>query len=261
MKKLSIVLFALVSAALFNGCSKPGPTGPAGSTGPAGPSLSGSISGHVVLYDQYGAELAESKAGARVILYNSSNAVIDSVNSDATGLYTINNINTGTYTLVFRDTNFGQEIHQNFQFIGGGTLNVDGRMSRIPNFNITSIAADSINHATQNVVISCNIAADLHQRTLLVFVGNSASVSSNTANYMVVAVAGVGPNKTNVVINIPLDNLYGAGFASASTAYFAVYGAAVGYNSTSSYEDYTTTRTIYNAITPTSYAPFSLVLP
>src|SRR5690348_8523146 len=102
MKKLQVLILALSSAVLFNGCTKTGPTGPAGangSTGPAGPILTGTITGHVILYDQYGSILAASKAGARVVLYNSSNTVVDSLNADAAGLYTISNVSTGIYTL------------------------------------------------------------------------------------------------------------------------------------------------------------------
>ncbi len=261
MKKLQIFLLALVSAALFNACTKTGPTGPAGSTGPAGPVLTGTVSGHVILYDIYGGILGESKAGAKALLYNSSNVVVDSVNCDSTGSYTINSVSTGIYTLAFKDTNFGQELHEDLEFTGGGTLNVDGKMSRVPNFNITGINADSINHTTQMAVINCAVTSSVRLRTIVIFIGNSASVSSNPANYLISVSANIAINKSNVVVNIPLGTLYSAGFNSGSSAYFAIYGAAVNYSSTSSYEDYNTTRNIYNAITPTSYAPFSLVLP
>jgi hypothetical protein len=262
MKKLHSLLILSSGILLFGACTKTGPTGPAGSAGSAGPVLTGSITGHVILYDQYGSIMAASKAGARVVLYNSSNAVVDSLNSDATGLYTINNVSTGIYTLAFRDTNFGQELHENLEFTGGGTLNVDGKMSRIPTFNITTMNVDSINHTTQNCVINCSIVSDTRQRTLLVFIGNSASANSNPANFLFTFAQNVGAGKTTVVFNIPLGALYSAGFSSGSTTYFAIYGAASNYNNSSSYEDFNTTRNFYNAITPASYSPLpSLVLP
>ena len=252
----------ITTTLLFNGCTKTGPQGPQGTQGNAGPSLTGSITGHFILYDQYGSVQSVSKAGASVVLYNANNQVLDSINPDTAGLYTINNVSTGIYTLAFSDTNYGQELHQDLEFTGGGTLNVDGKMSVIPNFNITGITADSVNHTAQVIIISCTVTSDTRQRTLLTFVGTTASVSSNPANYLVAVPQNIKANQTTVTIVIPLGTLYSAGFSSGSTAYFAIYGAAGNYNNSSSYEDYVTTRTIYNAITATGYSPLpSLVLP
>jgi hypothetical protein len=265
MKKLQVLFLIFSGALIFNACTKTGPTGPAGangSQGNPGPVLTGTITGHVILLDQYGSILGESKAGSRIILYNSAMAVVDSLNADSAGVYTISNVSTGIYTLAFRDTNFGQELHENLEFTGGGTLNVDGRMSRVPNFNITIVNADSVNHATQNVVINCSVTANTRQRTFLIFVGNTAVTSSNPANYLFTFNQNLAANKIVITFNIPLGALYSAGLTSGSTAYFAIYGAASAYNSSSSYEDFNTTRNIYNAITTTSYSPLpSVVLP
>jgi hypothetical protein len=262
MKKNLLVTTTLMAATaiLINSCSKPtnGATGP---QGPAGPSLSGVLSGHVDLYDQYGSQILNSKT-ARVILYNSSNVRIDSMNADSTGKYSFSNITTGIYTLAYRDSAYGQQLHQNFQFLGGGNLNVDGKISKLPNFNITGITIDSINHATSNVVLSCSIATDTKTRTLLIFASGSSSVSANPSNYLAVIAQNVKANGTTVTINFPLANLYNAGLNSGATVYFAIYGATANYNTASFYEDYNTGRNIYTALTSTSYSPVpTAVLP
>ena len=259
MKK--VYLFVLAGVLLATACTKTGPQGPAGATGSAGPVLTGTISGHVILYDTYGSVIGASKAGARVVLYNSNNTVVDSLNADSTGFYSIPNVSTGIYMLAFRDTNFGQELHQNLEFTGGGTLNVDGKMSRIPTFNITSVNADSVNHTLQTVVINCSITSYPRQRTLLVFIGATGYTSSLPSTYLMTVAQNVAAGKSAVTINIPLGALYSAGFNSGATAWFAIYGAASNYNGSSSYEDYNTTRNIYNAITTVPYSPFNLILP
>ena len=261
MKKNFKVLIAIIAVVSFSACSKTGPAGPTGSQGPAGPSYTGTLSGHVDLYDQYGSQILNSKS-TRVILYNSNNMQIDSMNADSTGKYAFNSIRTGIYTLAFRDSGYGQELHQDFQFLGGGVLNIDGKISKIPNFNITSITSDSINHTTGNVVLSCSINTDSKTRALLIFAAGNSLVSSSPVNYLTFISQNVKANVTSVVINFPLNNLYNAGLNSGSTVYFAIYGAASNYSSSSTYEDLNTGRTIINAVSPAMYSPVpSAVLP
>jgi hypothetical protein len=242
-----------MAATILNSCSKPN-DGSQGPQGPSGPAYTGTLSGHVDLYDQYGSQILNSKS-ARVVLYNSSNVVIDSVNADSTGAYSFSKISTGIYTLAFRDTGYGQQLHQNFQFLGGGDLNVDGKISRIPNFNITGVTIDSINHTTGNVILTCSVNADTKTRTLLIFASGSSSVSSDPANYLAVISQTIKANATSVVIQFPLNTLYNVGLTSGSTAYFAIYGATANYSSASNYEDYTTGRTIYTALTASAFSP------
>jgi hypothetical protein len=270
MKKTSLLpaIMLFTGAIYLSSCSKPaaGPTGPTGPQGPAGPSMTGSISGHIDLYDEYGSQILNSKT-ARAVLYSSNypshGSALDSVYADSSGAYTFSNISTGFYTIAYKDSNtYGVQLHQNVQFIGGGTLNLDGKISQIPNFNVTTINADSVNHATMNVVMNCSVVSDIKARTLLIFASNNPVTSSNPANYLVVASQAVKANATNVVINIPLNNLYNAGMLSGSTVYFAIYGAATNFATASSYEDFNTGRNIFTAITATPFSPLpTAVLP
>ena len=118
MKKSHIFssLLIISGTLLLNSCSKTGDTGP---QGPAGPAYTGSITGHIDLDNEYG-DLQPTAAckSVRVILYNASNKVVDSVNADSTGKYIINNVVTGVYTMAFRDTGYGQELHEDFQLLG-----------------------------------------------------------------------------------------------------------------------------------------------
>src|SRR5579872_4234366 len=86
---LGVILF-LVS------CAKEGPTGP---TGPSGPSFTGTISGHVRLYDKYGSEILTGLNTVSITL--SGSGVITgatTIYTDANGAYTYtNSVTTGNY--------------------------------------------------------------------------------------------------------------------------------------------------------------------
>ncbi len=258
---------AIISAAVvFNACTKTGPQGPSGSQGPAGPSYSGSLTGHIFLSNQYGvlADTGIAYTGIRAILYNANtNAVLDSINVKSSGIYTFN-VTTGMYTIAFRDTNYGQELYQGFQFIGPGNLELPNKeLAHIPNFNIIKVVSDSINHVKAWVTFTDTITPDTKPRNLAIFYGANASVSSAPANYLGVSTYTIAANANKFVVTIPLENIYNAGIGSGNTAYFAVYGASYNYTAASTYQDYSTGRNIYNALTVTAVTtyPTSIVMP
>jgi hypothetical protein len=266
---LTSVLVLFSGAVLFNSCSKTGPTGPAGangSTGPAGPSYSGTLTGHVFLTNQYGdlADTGIAYSSVRAILYNANTmAVIDSINVKSSGTYSFN-VTTGIYTLALRDTNYGQELYEGFQFIGPGNLEAPNKeLAHLPNFNIVKVDLDSVNHAQSTVVMVDTIATSTMARNIAIFMGGSPSVSSAPGMYSSVYTYTLAANTNKFVVKIPLANIYGGGLQSGSTVYFAIYGAAYDYTTASEYVDYTTGRTIYNALsaTPVTSVPSPIVLP
>lgn len=254
--KALILVFAI---AIFNSCSKDGATGATGPQGPAGPSYTGSISGHVFLYNQYGDQQPlTSSQKVRVLLYNSSNTtgtgtvgLVDSVNADAQGVYTISNIATGLYTLAFRDSGYGQDEHENFQFLGSTQpLEVDAKLSQTPNFTFT-IGGDSVHNRANDTLVyiygTLPIAAS--QTTYLaVFIGGSANVSSTPGTYSSVSSFTIGAGATTFNSSIAVNSFYLAGLTPGQPAYIAVYAASTYYASTSEYENYSSGQTTYNAL-------------
>jgi len=269
MKKVKALLSLLAFAGIvytISSCSKTGATGATGSAGAQGvpgapgPVLTGTINGYVLLNDEYGNPVTSGLSSAWVLLFNSAdNSKVDSVNADSTGKFTMSNIKTGNYTMIAMSIGYGSAYHQNLEF-NGGTLTVDNKLSAIPNFNVTN-ASDSIRHKTNQVYIYGNIPLDSRQRTLLIFVGNTASTSASPSTYVFAATQAVPADSSRYTITIPLGTIYGNGFASGNTAYFAIYGAANNYTN-GDYTDFASGRLVYTPITPTPYIPLpSIVLP
>jgi len=218
--------------------------------------LSGNIYGYVDLYDQYGSKILTSIS--RTTVTENGNTVT----TDSTGKYTFTNLSAGQYSFSFSRTGFGSINSNALQFVGGGNLDHDVKLSAIPNFT------DSILNITDtlgNVVLTGTLTGtDTRRRTVAVFVGSTVATSSNPANYLI-TYNSLTNNTVNTInsfsIKIPVADLTDAGFSSGSTVYFAVYGAAASFASTSTYEDLSNTgRSYFTALSPTAVTQ-SFVLP
>jgi hypothetical protein len=262
------ILFGVGIMVLVNSCSKQGPagatgaqgaTGATGAQGPSGPVLTGTITGYVILHDEYGDNVQTGLNSVFVHLYNAaSNAEVDSVYANSSGQYTIPNVQTGIYSMITTYSGYGEAVHQNEEF-NGGTLTVDNRLSQIPLFNVTT-AMDSIRKKNNTVYIFGTITANTRFRTFIVFAGMTNSASSSPSTYSFITVGNVPADSTNYTVTIPVPTFYGHGFMSGTQAYFAVYGAATNYTD-GDYTDFASGNLVYTAISPTAVNPPALVLP
>jgi hypothetical protein len=267
MKKITFCVSFILSIIIvvFSSCTKTGPEGPTGAQGSSGAS-SGTITGHVFLTNQYGVttDTGFALTGVRAILYNANNnTVLDSINVKSSGIFSFN-VSTGIYTVVYRDTNYGQEEDQGFQYVGPGNLEIANKeLAHIPNFNIIKVDLDSINHAQSNVIMTDTIAPDTKPRNIAIFFGSTPTASSAPGNYLGVYTYTIAANTNKFTVKIPMVNIYNAGIPSGATAYFAIYGAAYDYTTASEYQDYATGRTIYNALSATAITslPTTIVMP
>ena len=255
MKKFypKLCLFAIALIALsLSSCKKEGLIGPQGSqgvpgvTGSTGPNLSGNITGFVWLYDQYGTRIFTNLNKVSVSIDNTT----ISVKTDSTGKYTFNSLTTGIYTITSSDSLYGMEKAPQQQFVGGGNINKDFKLSQIPIFTLaTCVAIDTVPGGVNYVKVRGTVTAtDTKSREFVAFVSSSTSVSSAPANYLLIYNATIKANATGFSVSIPATDLYGAGFTSGSSVYFAVYPAAANFNTSSFWEDYTTGRNYYTAI-------------
>src|ERR1035437_6035617 len=118
MQKQNILfILCLGGILLLASCAKEGPTGP---TGPVGPSLSGSISGHVKLYDMYGSSVLTGLSSVHLYLNTSTVAQ----NPDANGYYLFNPpgataLVTGNYSIYATDSAYGSTSKNNIQLVAG----------------------------------------------------------------------------------------------------------------------------------------------
>jgi hypothetical protein len=244
-------LFLFLAIAIFVvSCTKE-ETATTGPAGPAGPSLSGSLKGHIFCYDQYGVPVLVnlSKIGMKDSLNGTNNVV----HPDSTGAYTFSTLTTGNYSFTISANSYGMTEVENLQFVGGGTLIHDVKISQIPSFNVLT-CYDSIAPASDtNVYIKGTVPPDIQVRTIAIFVGSNSSVSSSPSTYLDYFSASTKATGTTFSIAIPKTTFNNLGIAAGSTAYIAAYGAAVNYTSASEYEDITTGRTIFNALSSTPY--------
>jgi len=123
MKNILLLLSLLVI--LFSCTKETGVTGPAGPDGPAGPAGNGpandtgSIAGHVSLYNEF--SYKEASAGG-VIITLTSGDFKKTDTTDATGTYQFSGIKTGTYNLTFQKSAYGTMKVVSLSHFGGGML-------------------------------------------------------------------------------------------------------------------------------------------
>ncbi|MEO6833514.1 MAG: hypothetical protein ABI169_15005 [Chitinophagaceae bacterium] len=252
----SLTATILVATLLFTAAScKKGDIGPAG---PAGPAYTGNIAGFVSLFDQYGTKQLNNQSGIQVKEMETGKVATTDVN----GKYEIDSLPTGNYTLQITDPsgNFAPSQVNQLQLIEG-TVNHDVRLSARPNFALSTLSAvDTIVAGTAYIRLSGSLAStDTRARTLAIFVGSAPGTTSATSTYLLNVSKTVNANAITFVQYILPADLNGAGLASGSTAYFAVYPAGATYANASSYEDLSNGRTVYNAIGANAVTASALV--
>jgi len=242
LKEVITVLFLLVVIIGANSCKKVETTGP---QGPAGPSLTGNLKGHVYCYDQYGSTVLTDISGIKDSLNGTTKVVV----TDTNGLYTFAGLTTGNYSFTITANGYGQSKVENIQFVGGGDTYHDVKLSQIPSFNVLTLTDTIIG---TNVIIKGTLPTDTKIRSVILFVGNVSNVSALPQYYL----DYFSKSTTATVLNsfsitIPQSDFIDLGIASGNKAYFAAYGAAAGFNTSSEYEDLATGRTVFTAISST----------
>jgi len=247
MSKNHISLIIISSILLISSCAKEGPSGPQGI---AGPSYTGTISGHVSLYDQYGNKILNNLDSVAISLGSNSVPGIDDTVSrpNSAGYYIYNSIVTGQYYITAFDTSYGipgsgyGATINNFEFVSGN-LNMDIKLSAIPTFSLSFTAyQDTI---TQNDSLVINCTADEQVRSCLIFVTSTPSFAAGE-NYILSYTKNIPANSTQLSVVINGQELYDAGLVHDSKVYYTVFSHAL--NDQSPYEDPTTGRTVYTAV-------------
>ena len=230
---------------MITSCAKEGPTGPAGPS----TAYTGTISGHVFLYDQYGNKVLNNLDSVKIQLYNNPNNPMafyaDTViHPDIYGYYTYTDvITTGQYYFTADDTGFGVTNINYFDFVSG-TLNEDIKLSAIPTFSLTLTAAyqDTIT-GNDSLVINCT--PDEQIRNCLIFVNAGYSLAAGEI-YALSYTRNIPANATQISVVINGQELYDAGLVHDSRVYYTVFSHSL--NDQSSYEDQSTGKTYYTAV-------------
>jgi hypothetical protein len=245
---------AVLLTILLGSCAKEGPSGP---TGPAGPSYTGSISGHVMLFDKYGSPVIGGYTSAKLTLASSTTTVSNSGSAapDNSGYYIYSSVKTGSYSITATDSAYASKIINNVNFVLGN-LNQDITLSAVPDSFITAF------HAQNSTVglydsLTFHAAADARVRNAILFVNNKAAVGNLPANYLLKYIVQIPANNTSVTFMLPRQDLLNAGLVTGGKVYFAAYSYVIADKSV--YEDLTTGRNVYNAVYPVPFIDSALV--
>jgi hypothetical protein len=245
VRKYRSVIFVLGIIMLLASCAKEGPTGP---TGPAGPSYTGTISGHLSVYDQYGSQVLTGLANGRVMLTPLAQVDIylpdTAIHMDVNGYYTYaSKVITGSYSLFVTDTpGYAATAINSFQYLSG-VLNKDIAMSAIPSFPINSLTA-IVDSFTGYDSLVMGVSADTRLRRCIVFISSANTVSNSS--YLLAYEKAIPAKDTSINLMIPAQDLYNAGFTRGLTVYYAAYSYVV--NDASVYDDFSTGKKVYNAV-------------
>lgn len=249
----NLTLFAITALILIiSSCSK---TGPQGATGLAGPLATGTLTGYVNTFDQYGFRLNTAQSGVTVHI---SDSTADSTLTNASGQYTFANLKTGIYNLTYAAPGFAPIAANDYSFLGGGTIYRNQSLSKYPTFSVFNVTSIDTTIATDlGVLIRGNDTADLAARSVIVFGSTSSGVSSAPANYTYVNTGTIKAGLTSWNLFINSQDLHDSGLPSGSTVYFVVYPYSTG---APTYVDQATGKTVYGAVgTPSTV--FSVVIP
>ncbi len=251
-------VFIILCVALFFIACKKGDTGATGSQGVQGPSYTGTITGFITSYDQYGTKVTTNLSTIKVTIDNTT----VSTKTDATGKYTINNLNTGNYTLTITDTTgvYASTKLQEIQLVSG-TVEHDVKLSAIPNFTIQNFAAKDTTIGTTNYIklTVYPTTTDPHTRTVAAWFNNTSTVTSSPESSLGVYAITIKANAATGTLLIFQSDFSDVGFNSGATVYFMGYAAAANFTSSSDYEDFNNGRAYLNAVAASGLAANALV--
>ncbi len=242
MKSLFSACCLLLLLCSLDACKKV--AGPAGPQGPAGPLLSGTITGFVHIYDQYGSRLFTGQDSVKVTLKGTGTFTY----TDGNGNYSFNGLNTGVYSFVYEKSGFGSSQIQSVSFAGGDTLGVrDMELAKTPSFTIAGITT-TVTAGTGITIAGTMTAADNLPRSVIVYVGLSNSVSSAAGGFLTYFTKNIPANGTNFNILIPENDLLNMGATVGSTVYFAAYPINSNFANASVYVDEATGTNVFTAL-------------
>jgi len=242
MKKVLFISSATLLCAAIIGCK--GTEGPAG---PAGPALSGTLTGFVQLIQSDGTS-PKNQSSVNVALEGTSTSVL----TDSTGKWTIPNLQTGTYTIDYTKTGYGESKTTDRQFIGGATSLVGTVvLSQPPNFTVSFDQSKTVTDSNSiNFALVTNGVTDLQECKVLIALGYNSDLSAaDPAKYMAASTWDFAADKAAHGAIIYKSDLQVAGFTSGSTISAIAYGLNYGFsNFFSSYYDPVTNKTVYTAL-------------
>lgn len=262
MNKLNLTGFCFV-ALFLGGCEKDTETGPQGPQGPAGPqgmsdsTHIGDVLGFVELYDEHGVRMYSGLSGTAVAVLGTAYQST----TDANGAFGLTGITEGMLTLSSTRTGFGEARLIGLPFVGGGASHQIMRMARIPAFFLDSVPAYGY---PGNVSLWAYTVPNETMRGTMVFVGNTADVSSDPSTYIAAFYKGFSTWTYGVTQSFTQGELSNMGFQPGQTLYYRWYAApwssVINPIGASQYMDIATGRMVYTALSSGSMTGSIIVL-
>src|SRR5207237_8654310 len=106
----------------------------------------------------------------------------------SSGMFTKNNLRTGTYELDFAKTGYGSTKVNSLNFVGGGTQYIQAhiQMTQAASFSLTIVtsATATVQGASAVSLTVTPTGTDTKARKVICFFSTSSTVSSVPGNYM-----------------------------------------------------------------------------
>ena len=171
-----------------------------GDRGPEGPSLSGSIQGTVVLFDEFGDRMQDN-SGVTIVVEEAAL----STTSASTGRWDIQSIPTGIYTLTFAKSAFSTRKLVSVQFVGGGTLYLNAvQLIELPHFTVPQIAASLVPGSTIVTIRGTVSSAHSDGRRIMILFSNIREISHDPVTYLNTWMISAMPDSINFNTSAPI---------------------------------------------------------
>lgn len=230
MKNILVTLSVILFGFLLYSCEGPkgdvGLTGPegeqgeTGATGAEGPSLSGSISGFVDLWDVSGNQILPSPL-TKVSIYEKNITVA----CDSNGRWQIDSLTSGIYDLTFELDGYGTYIKKSLQFVGGNELYY-GRITlgQIPDYYVSTVSATNNGDQITFTGVFDNVPTTSSNIYCIIFIGTDSSVSSNPDQYLL---AVFGKTDSNSFFStVSSSKAIISGIKQGTKIYYKAYGCS-----------------------------------
>ena len=215
--------------------------GKQGVIGPPGPSLKGTISGFVRMYDEYSNQLSTAN-GAVISLEGTSFAI----QSDSLGKWKLQSVPTGIYSIDFIKNGFGINKRLGFQFVGGGeTFLGSVPIAEVPSYNVINLTV-AVNDSQKYFQLSGNfstVGMVNKIRRVLFCVGRDSSVSSEPLHYLYTFLETYDADSINFTRRIFASTV--PDIPEETPVYFTAYGISA---FVISYVDFETGRLVYPSV-------------
>ncbi|NQT64416.1 MAG: hypothetical protein HQ556_15750 [Candidatus Marinimicrobia bacterium] len=190
--------------------------------GPAGPVLSGSLSGYVRLESVEEYPL-ENRSGVTILIEEPGMETI----SEDDGSWTIKDLTTGTYTIHFSKDGFSYARVYGYEFVGGGAdyFTTETRLYQIPDYSLENLQMVHYDSLSYLDVVASEDAVDLSLKSMMIFIGDEASVTSAHENSLFSAWGSNYYENNDPLLRVRLNNSYfeNVGLSSGDTAYVIAY--------------------------------------